>query len=580
MENTHAALQTERKAVHKMFSLKQQISRILISAIFIVTLLLGTLLTIMIRNYQNELNKGHLENISGYADSLNSAILQINEVTGSIYSTNKSFAGLNILRSPGKQYDYVYELLNLARIQVKSNKNINGIFVYYNNADSILYYVNENMSYVDKEAVKYSGKLFLDHIVYNYDGNVLKTKDDVYYNVFLKKSLATIMGNIRLSLGVPEEKNDKASYGVIFKDTFYRTGGAECKIVNETCAKLQPGRNVVDDKVIYLQKLDSTDMAVVKILPQSPWLYFSGVHLFLIALVIVLISLLFKMYRFIYAQISRPLEDMTYALQRIQAGVWEVEFHAENRIAEIENVRDTVCVMLKEIEDYKIRNYEEKLDKQKIQLQYLSLQLAPHFYTNCLKNAYYMLMLKEYENAEQFLLCLSTHLRYLLRKDMSAVTVQTEMEFVQNYVNMQKLMTTKPISCEISAEDEALLQEIPLLTLQTFVENAVKYAWDAEGELLRIQIAVQCRKTEEGDYLDITVKDNGKGYPQEVLQMINQRNPSEKDRLGVGVINLLSRIRILYGEKASWYFNNTTGAFSELILPIEKETGNENLNRG
>ena len=67
-------------------------------------------------------------------------------------------------------------------------------------------------------------------------------------------------------------------------------------------------------------------------------------------------------------------------------------------------MRQTVRIMLKEIEQYKIRSYEEKLEKSKkcTASVFIQLQLAPHFYTNCLKNAYYMLMMKEYENAEEF----------------------------------------------------------------------------------------------------------------------------------------------------------------------------------
>ena len=45
----------------------------------------------------------------------------------------------------------------------------------------------------------------------------------------------------------------------------------------------------------------------------------------------------------------------------------------------------------------------------------------------------------------------------------------------------------------------------------------------------------------------------------------------EKDGLGVGVINLQKRIRLFYGDRASWYFENRGGAVSELILTEERE---------
>lgn len=258
---------------------------------------------------------------------------------------------------------------------------------------------------------------------------------------------------------------------------------------------------------------------------------------------------------------------MSRALENIQAGVWEVHFSASNRISEIEDVRQSVKTLLAEIEQYKIRFYEKELEKAKIHRQYLQLQLAPHFYTNCLKNAYYMLALKEYDNAEIFLQRLSVHLRYLLQKNAAFVTVEQELDFVENYVDMQKLMTRKSLSCRITADEEVMHKEIPILTLQTFVENSVKYARDAKGSQLLIEISMKLRKTEDGNYLDITVRDNGQGYPQELLDAINQQNPVEKEGLGVGIINLQNRIQIFYGDNASWYFENGDGAVSELILP-------------
>lgn len=45
---------------------------------------------------------------------------------------------------------------------------------------------------------------------------------------------------------------------------------------------------------------------------------------------------------------------------------------------------------------------------------------------------------------------------------------------------------------------------------------------------------------------------------------------------GVGILNLLNRLRIHYGEAAQWYFDNRDGAFSELILPVRMENGREN----
>ena len=193
---------------------------------------------------------------------------------------------------------------------------------------------------------------------------MVKAENDTYYNAYMQKNSAAISGNISLSQGMPEASNDAEAYGVIYGGIFYQISGRETGLSDTDYLLLKPGRNIVHGKVAYVQKLDSANMSVVKIVPHNIWFYISGIHIVLFVLGLLLILFCIKLYRFTSNQLAIPLEDMTNALRNIQEGVWEVEFTASNRITEIENVRQTVRLMLMEIEQYKIRSYEEQLEKQ------------------------------------------------------------------------------------------------------------------------------------------------------------------------------------------------------------------------
>lgn len=572
----------EEPARQKMFSLKRQIVGTTWFFIIVVALLLVTFLISMISSYQKKADEKRSKDMISYAETLENNLSELRDVTGEIYSQNSAFDGINAYPSAAEKWNNVYDLLNVLHIQVKSNKGIAGLFLYYDFFDWVQYAVNEKLSFWDIKALKKAGEAVLKNSDGVYITHFLITEKETWYSVYMKKAAAAVGGCIRLSQGLPEEKDETAVYGVISEGQLYeiwsgdssvKDTGNETIISGDEIRQLLPGENHIDGKVIYLHQLNSDDLAVVEILPESIWLYINKIHAALMILIILYFLAAFRIQRFVYYELSRPLEDMSGALENIQAGVWEVHFSAPNRISEIEDVRQSVKTLLAEIEQYKILFYEKELEKAKIHRQYLQLQLAPHFYTNCLKNAYYMLALKEYDNAEIFLQRLSVHLRYLLQKDAAFVTVKQELDFVENYVNMQKLMTSKFLSCRISAEEEVMEKEIPILTLQTFVENSVKYARDAKGSQLLVEISMKLRKTEEGNYLDITVRDNGQGYPQELLDAINQQNPVEKEGLGVGIINLQNRMQIFYGDNASWYFENRDGAVSELILPEKSEMG-------
>lgn len=492
--------QVEEMEKKKMFSLKTQISRFLLVGLTSVILVMVVLLVVMIQQYQTSQDEKRMTELTDYAQTLSDNIVQLNDIMGSIYSGNSAFQGLDQYRSAAEKCDYMYDLKNLFKIQLESNGNLDGMFVYYDNLENFLYYLNENISFQEKESLRKTGKAVAENIVRNYSQIVMEAEETVYYGAYLKRHSAVLGAVTSLSRGLPDKLEEGAAYGIISENDFSRIAGESHELPPEECEKLITGKNQVGHKVIYRQELGNTGMYVAAVLPRNLWIYVNWTHLLLVLLIMIMGYCAIRLHRLLTSSLLKPLEDMNETLQKLQAGVWKVEFSGDNRIEEIENVQKTVQVFLHEIEQYKIRTYEEQIGKQKMQLQYLQLQLAPHFYTNCLKNAYYMLMLGEVENVQNFLLHLSSHLRYLLQKDITMVQISQECDFVRNYIELQKLMTSRGLLCEILVEEEVMHFEVPLLSLQTFVENSVKYARDMGSRTLEISICVKCRRTEEGGF--------------------------------------------------------------------------------
>ena len=115
---------------------------------------------------------------------------------------------------------------------------------------------------------------------------------------------------------------------------------------------------------------------------------------------------------------------------------------------------------------------------------------------------------------------------------------------------------------------EAAMQfRVPTLCIQTFVENSFKYAEVVALQKLVISIRVQILETEDGEFLDIIIKDNGRGYPEHILKEIN--GETEGNGISVGINNIKMRCRLIYGEKAEYSFSNEEGAVSEMVLPCD-----------
>lgn len=383
-----------------------------------------------------------------------------------------------------------------------------------------------------------------------------------------------------------QEESSKALDGMLlytdsFQKDYYLTttsvSARDARILTKTgLSSLNPGRNERGHQVIFAYANEENTITAIEILPKTANLYINRIHVLLFAILLLMIPLTVGIYRFLRGQLETPLEDMTQAMERIQEEDWSVSFQSPNHVQEIEDVRQAIHVMLNRIETYRIQVYEEQLTRQETKLQYLRLRLTPHFYTNCLKNVYYMLKLHEYDSAEQFVLHMSTHLRYLLRKDVTQVTVKEEVDFVLNYLEMQKLLRSAKIEAEIKVPESVYQVTIPILLLQTFVENTIKYGRDADGNI-HLVIMIREVTTEEGHWLDAAVADKGNGYPEDLLRRWNQKVFLKEDTETGGIVNLLCRLQIYYGQDTSWYFRNDNGAVSEILIPMDqrKEEDNE-----
>ncbi len=119
----------------------------------------------------------------------------------------------------------------------------------------------------------------------------------------------------------------------------------------------------------------------------------------------------------------------------------------------------------------------ERLEKEKTQVQFDNLknQLNPHFLFNALTSLNSLI----FENqglASQFLQHLSKVYRYVLQnKGKNFVTVQTEMDFIQNYVFLLRTRFESALTISFRIHEHSRDKAIVPVTLQILIENALKH---------------------------------------------------------------------------------------------------------
>jgi signal transduction histidine kinase len=200
-----------------------------------------------------------------------------------------------------------------------------------------------------------------------------------------------------------------------------------------------------------------------------------------------------------------------------------------------------------------LRTVELAASLAEARLQALRMQLQPHFLFNSL-NTIAALMHEDPDRAEEMIEALADFLRLTLRDSQGAETsLRKEIEFVQRYLDIEKIRFGERLVCRIEIPDESLDLRVPVLLLQPLVENSVTHGIERKvgpGEIL-IQARLECGR------LHLTVRDNGLGLPA---------NP----RVGVGLANIRERLRELHGEAARLHISSAEGTTVEIELPAHQ----------
>ena len=266
-----------------------------------------------------------------------------------------------------------------------------------------------------------------------------------------------------------------------------------------------------------------------------------------------------------------PMEQLARTMNTIKSGDLDAKMDSDYRIVEFKQMSDTFNEMMDDIKSLKISAYEKELELQQAQLQYLQIQIRPHFFLNCLKNLFALAQERQYEQIQQMILALSDYLRYLLSDNRRLVPLRDELGSVRRYLFLQQMSASCPPVCSIDADESLLDFQILPMSILTFVENSVKHA-SLPGEPLAIYIKVMALETDEAKYVNISISDNGSGFPPETLEAFNREERIEYTGQHVGILNVKHRFSLLYKGKSIFSFSNLAkGSRIEIFIPEEED---------
>ena len=219
-----------------------------------------------------------------------------------------------------------------------------------------------------------------------------------------------------------------------------------------------------------------------------------------------------------------------------------------------------VAIALKVLNNVRI---EMKLEQQarlllQARMEALQSQINPHFLFNTL-NSISSLVRRDPDSAREMIVNLGNILRRLLRKGDSFVPLREEIEFLDDYLDIEVArFGNEQLKVVKELEPTTLDHLVPSMILQPLVENAVKHGFASKVDAGSIHI----RSRNAGHRIVIEVEDDGVGMP-----VTGSRTSSGT---GIGILNVTERLQVVYGDAAEITIQSRPGrgTLVRLVLPV------------
>ena len=329
-----------------------------------------------------------------------------------------------------------------------------------------------------------------------------------------------------INRGLFKEKNNKVAS--------YEDGIYEMKTDGQK-------ENVVVGSVAY------TGWKLIGVVPESVQeTSINKFRYYIITTILILVMMLLQVNRFISRKISRPIRELDESVKAYEAGAMPDIYIGGS--AEIRHLGYSVQKSYEQIEALMKEIIQQQTERRKSELDALQSQINPHFLYNTLESITWMIEAQRNKEAVMMISELAKLLRVSLSRGKTIISIGDELQHSRSYMNIQRVRYKERFKVEFLIDEEIKNYCIVKLVIQPLLENAIYYGVgnmdeDDDGQIL-------IRGEKKGEDIYISIEDNGMGMPEDIRDNILTDNSKvPKHGSGVGVINVHSRIRLMFGPE-------------------------------
>lgn len=292
-------------------------------------------------------------------------------------------------------------------------------------------------------------------------------------------------------------------------------------------------------------------------------------NLFIIAILLILV---FAISSILLAKtITDPLTSMVETITKIKDG--DTSLRVQNyKNDEIGKLGENFNNMLDTIEKLIFEKYQSQIEINNAKYKALQAQINPHFLYNTLETMSGIATSQECYTVSTLCKALSNLFRYSLDMQQPLSTIEEEIKHIKNYIYIMNVRKNNDISFDINIDSSLLKESIPRISIQPLIENSIKHGLKNKRGDKKIWINGQ---VDSDSNIVISVSDNGIGMDESIIndQLENKNNDALGKKSSIGLSNINSRVKILFGDNygVKVFSKNGEGSTVSLCLPYRKK---------
>ena len=261
------------------------------------------------------------------------------------------------------------------------------------------------------------------------------------------------------------------------------------------------------------------------------------------------------------------IDELQHAVAEMGRG--NMDYKLQGQVFdEFKVLGDAFCNMVTQREELMLHNSELTERKRIMEIKQLEEQFNPHFIFNVLETLRYEIAI-DTAKASDMVMAFANLMRYSIYYGSTIVPLQTDIEYINDYLLLQKMRYNRRLNYHIDIPEELMGCKIPKLLLQPVVENSLVH-----GMKNIHSITINISAWKENGQLNLCVEDNGSGISEDKLKELRKGLEQEDVyREHIGLYNSHRVVRLLYGPESGMTIESSPGNGTRVIvtLPADME---------